>query len=193
MSVMEVQSTPHPIRIVADEDLRLSRLTVFFRLLLAIPHLIWLALWSIAVFFAAIAGWFAALFTGRLPEGIHGFIARYLRYSTHVNAYMFIVANPFPAFSATAGYPVDLEVDPPVAQSRLTILFRLLLVIPAYIFASILNYLLQLLAFIAWVFGIFAGRAIPGIRGLEIYCLRFMAQSYGYALLLTGKYPNFGD
>ena len=39
----------HPVRITVDDDLQRSRLTVFFRLLLAIPHLIWLALWSVAV------------------------------------------------------------------------------------------------------------------------------------------------
>ncbi len=38
---------PHPIRLVVADDLRRSRLTVFFRLLLAIPHLIWLTIWRI--------------------------------------------------------------------------------------------------------------------------------------------------
>ena len=38
----------HPVRLVGDaHDLRRSRLTVFFRLPLVIPHLVWLALWSI--------------------------------------------------------------------------------------------------------------------------------------------------
>ena len=44
-----------------DDDLRRSRLTVFFRLLLAIPHFVWLLLWGIVAFFAAIANWFATL------------------------------------------------------------------------------------------------------------------------------------
>ncbi len=38
----------HPVRLVGDaDDLRFSRVTVFFRLPLAIPHLVWLALWSV--------------------------------------------------------------------------------------------------------------------------------------------------
>ena len=37
----------HPVHLVGDaHDLRRSRVTVFFRLLLALPHLIWLALWG---------------------------------------------------------------------------------------------------------------------------------------------------
>ena len=37
----------HPVHLVGDaHDLRRSRLTVFFRLPLVIPHLVWLYLWS---------------------------------------------------------------------------------------------------------------------------------------------------
>ena len=32
---------PHPVRIVATDDLVRSRLTVFFRAFLAIPHYLW--------------------------------------------------------------------------------------------------------------------------------------------------------
>ena len=112
-----------------------NRLTVFFRLFLALPHFIWLALWGIAVFFAVIAAWFVGIFTGRVPDGIHGFIARWLRYVTHVNAYFSLAADPFPDFGGAPGYPVDVEIAPPQKQSRLTIFFRGLLVIPACIVA----------------------------------------------------------
>ena len=54
-----------PIRLSVDDDLRRSRLTVFFRLPLAIPHFVWLLLWGIAAFFAVIANWFVTLFRGR--------------------------------------------------------------------------------------------------------------------------------
>ena len=59
----------HPVHLVGDsDDLRRSRVTVFFRLPLAIPHLVWLVLWGILAFLAAILHWFATLFTGR-PAG----------------------------------------------------------------------------------------------------------------------------
>ena len=44
---MEAGITQHPIGLIVTDDLRRSRLTVFFRLLLVIPHLIWLTLWGI--------------------------------------------------------------------------------------------------------------------------------------------------
>ena len=36
----------HPIQLIVTDDLSRSRLTVFFRLLLVIPHWIWLGLWG---------------------------------------------------------------------------------------------------------------------------------------------------
>jgi len=36
----------HPIRLDLEGDLRRSRLTVGFRLLLALPHLVWWGLWA---------------------------------------------------------------------------------------------------------------------------------------------------
>jgi Domain of unknown function (DUF4389) len=179
----------YPVRVVVTDDLRRSRLTVFFRLLLALPHFLWLAVWGIAAALAGIANWFATLFTGRSPDGLHAFIARFLRYSTHVNAYAYLLANPYPGFGGTPGYPVDLEVDPPAPQSRLTVFFRIILAIPALLIARILGYLLQLLAFLGWFVCLFSGRMPRGMRDLGIYCLRYDQQTGAYVLLLTGRYP----
>src|SRR6185437_9986692 len=101
----------------------------FFRLLLVIPHVIWLEIWGIAVCFSVLFAWFAALFTGGVPQGLHDFNAGYLRYSTRVTGYLFLLADPWPPFSSSQPYPIDVRVDPPAPQSRLTVFFRLLLAI----------------------------------------------------------------
>src|SRR6202040_2721505 len=97
---------PHPIGLIVTDDLRRSRLTVFFRLLLAIPHLIWVSLWGIVTEIVVLIAWFAALFTGRVPDGLHNFIASFLRYSIRVTAYVFLLADPFPPFGSGGSYPV---------------------------------------------------------------------------------------
>ena len=108
-------STPsYPVRLVGGEDLGRSRLTVFFRLFLLIPHLIVLVLYSIAAYVVVVIAWFAAVITGRVPEGMHNFIAGFIRYSVRVTAYGTILANPFPPFGSGGTYPVDVEIDPPV-------------------------------------------------------------------------------
>ena len=184
---------PHPIHLVVTDDLHRSRLTVFFRILLVIPHFIWLALWGIAVWFAVLAAWLIGVFAGRVPEGLHGFTASYLRYLTHVNAYFSIAANPFPSFTGAPGYPIDIEIAPTSPQSRLTIFFRLLLVIPAYIVLSVLGYVAQVVMFLAWFYALFAGNLHIGLRDVLAYWLRYNAQTIGYILLLTQRYPSFAD
>src|SRR5213596_1294598 len=115
----------HPIRLLVNDDLQRTRLTVFFRLILAIPLFLWAVLWAVVAMLAYIVNWFATLFMGQSPEGLHNFLATFLRYTTHVRAYTLLVADPYPPFTGKAGtYPIDLEVDPPEAQNRLTVFFR---------------------------------------------------------------------
>src|SRR5437588_827163 len=129
-----------PARIIVTDDLRRSRLTVFFRLLLAIPHLVWLALWTVGACLAAIGNWFATLATGRSPELLYRFLAAYVRYSTHVSAFLFLAANPFPGFTGAAGsYPIDVEIAPRAPQHRLKTLFRLVLAVPALLLVGVLG------------------------------------------------------
>ena len=186
-------SEHHPIQLVVTDDLERSRLTVFFRLLLAIPHFVWLALWGIVVFVVVIVAWLVTLVAGRLPDGLHSFLAAYDRYQTHVNAYFFIAANPFPSFSGAPGYPIDVDIAPAAPQSRLTVFFRLLLAIPAFIVLYVLQLVGQVVGILAWFYALFTGRLNRGMRDLLAYWLRYQAQTYGYVMLLTGRYPSFSD
>ena len=101
---------PHPIHLVVTDDLERTRVTVFFRLILAIPHFVWWALWSLAVTLAVIAAWVVGIFAGRVPDALHSFMAAYVRYSTHLFAYVGIVADPYPGLHGrlwVSGRPRD--------------------------------------------------------------------------------------
>jgi Domain of unknown function (DUF4389) len=181
----------HPIRLVVTDDLQRNRLTVFFRLILAIPHLIWLLLWGIVATLAVIANWFATLVKGESPEGLHNFLATYLRYMTQVYAYILLIADPFPGFGGKPGYPVEIDVDPPQPQNRWTVGFRIFLAIPAFIIAGIFGYLNRILALFSWFVALVLGRVPEGLRNVAAFALRFEQQTAGYTLLLTGRYPSF--
>jgi hypothetical protein len=187
----QAQRQHHPIRLVVNDDLRRNRLTVFFRLLLAIPHLIWFVLWGIVALLALIANWFATLFAGQSPTGLHNFLATYLRYQTHVYAYVLLIADPFPGFGGQPGYPIDLEVDPPERQNRWTVAFRMILVIPAYIISGIMGYLNRALAVFSWFVALIMGRVPEGMRNFAAFALRYEQQTTAYAYLLTQRYPSF--
>jgi hypothetical protein len=187
----ETQSDRHPIGLIVDDDLKRSRLTVFFRLLLAIPQLIVLYLWGIVTCFAVVIAWFAALFTRRVPAGLHEFIARYLRMSTHVNAYILLLADPWPPFGGEPGsYPVDVRIDPAAPQSRLTVFFRTLLAIPAFVLTYVFGIVNRLIAIFGWFYCLALGRMSQGMRDLSAWLLQYEVQTLAYVLLLTGTYPT---
>ena len=181
----------HPVHLVGEaDDLRRSRVTVFFRFFLAIPHLIWLALWSIAAFVVAIVQWFVTLFTGTPNRALHNFLSHFVRYELHVYAFLFLTANPFPGFVGDAGsYPLDLVLPAAERQNRWTTGFRGFLVIPAVLVSSSLGGVLVVTAILMWFVGLFRGTAPWGLRNLSAYALRYGAQLNAYALFVTGTYP----
>ena len=193
MSVVSDTSSmaePHPIGLVLTDDLTRSRLTVFFRLLLAIPHFIFLELWGIAVFVAVLIAWFAALFTTRVPDGLHNFMAQYLRYTSHVFGYVYLLADPWPSFSPSDPYPIDARIDGPQPQGRLGVFFRLILAIPALILASIFRNVNAIVALLGWFYALATGRMNKGMRDISAWLFRYELQTYGYVGLLTNKYPS---
>jgi hypothetical protein len=184
----------HPIRLVVTDDLERSRLTVGFRLLLAIPHLFWLSLWSMVAFVIAVLNWFATLFKGRAPKSLHDFLAAYFRYTTHVFAYVLLAANPFPSFflGSVGAYPIDLEIDPPAEQRRVKTGFRLVLAFPAMIIAGTLLFAAFVAGFLSWFATLVRGRSPRGLRDLTVWALGYYGQMRGYRALLTERYPYSG-
>jgi len=182
-----------PIRVEVDDDLRRSRVMTLFRLPLAVPHLVWLALWNVVVIFALIVNWFVLLFRGRPSDPIHRFVARFVRYQTHVYAFLQLVANPFPGFTGRPGsYPVDVRLPDPERQPRLVTGFRLILAFPALLISTGLNGAAVIAAVYSWFHGLIRGRVPRGLRNLGAYALRYNAQTFGYTGLLTDRYPYTG-
>lgn len=200
---------PFPVRLVVTDDLHRSRLTVFFRLFLAIPHYLWLGLLGSVVVLLVFVNWFIVLFKAQTPQGLHDFITGYLRYATWVEAYVLLAANPFPGFYLLTGstyrYPVDLEFDPPARQNRWKTFFRLFLAIPAMTISSMLLWggargggysvgggLAFGIAFLLWWVGLIQGRSPRGLRDLTSYCVGYSAQLWAYLFLITDRYPYTG-
>jgi len=173
------------------DDLRRSRLTVFFRLLLCVPHLIWIYLWGALVSIVFVLNWLVALVIGRPAKPFQRFNAAFLRYTTTVLSYAILVANPFPGFTGERGsYPIELEVPTtPEKQNRLKTFFRILLVYPALAVAGALMYLAFFVTFLGWWAAMITGRMPRGFRDLGANAVRYIHQGYAYLLLVTGAYP----
>jgi|SRR5579862_5702597 len=189
---MSAAATPaHPIGLVVTDDLRRSRLTVFFRLPLAIPHFLVLYVLGIVMEFVLFVAWVVAVVLGRLPEGLHNFLGGYMRYLTRVSAYVLLLADPYPPFAfERKGYPVEVRVDPPAPENRLTVFFRILLAIPALLLSAVFRVVNTVMAIFGWFYCIALGRMHKGMRDVSAWMLGYETQTYGYLFLLTSRYPS---
>jgi hypothetical protein len=76
-----------------------DRLTVFLRILLAVPHLFVLWFLGVAWSFTTALAWVIILFTGRYPELLYGFALGVLSWTTRVEAYVLLLRDEYPPFT----------------------------------------------------------------------------------------------
>ena len=75
----------------------LSRLLIFVKWLLVIPHLIVLALLGIGLIVTTVIAWFAILITGKYPRGLWDFSFMVLEWGARVNAYYGLLRDEYPS------------------------------------------------------------------------------------------------
>ena len=171
-----------------------NRLTVFFRLIVAIPWLIVASLWGIAVFFALIVAWFAVVITGRYPEGLYNFNAGFLRFINRTNGFTWLLTDEWPPFDGDEDYdyPVRMLIPEPKAEySRAKAFFRIFLLIPVYILAYIMNIILELVGIVAWFVMLFTAKLPEGLYKPMRAASAYAAKASAFGLLLTEDFPPF--
>ncbi len=83
-----------------DYPERLSRWKVlFWKFITAIPHFFVLFALFFATVVVVIIAWFAILFTGTYPRGLHTFVVGTMRWQARVTAYVESLTDAFPPFS----------------------------------------------------------------------------------------------
>jgi len=75
------------------------RLSVAFRIFLAIPHMIVLTLVLFAWYCTTVIAWFSILFTGRYPRAFYDFGVGVLRWRLRFDAYLLLLVDDYPPFS----------------------------------------------------------------------------------------------
>ncbi|MBA2609967.1 MAG: DUF4389 domain-containing protein, partial [Actinobacteria bacterium] len=138
---------------------RQRRSTVLFRAFLAFPHFVWLGMVSVGAAIALIVGWFAALFSGRPPDAIADFLAKFVQYQTRVIAYGYLVmTDDYPGFSINdANRSVAVETAP-VELNRLAVLFRFVLLIPSAFVSVVALAGAQVVGVVGWACTLVFGR-----------------------------------
>lgn len=190
-----------------------NRVTVAFRLILAIPHLFLVGgiglgaayggregsvswggetgLLGFVAVLLAIVSWFTLVFGAEHILGIRQFTHFYLRWRARALAYMMLLEDAYPPFG-DAPYPATVTVtDPTGPRDRLTIGLRLLLAIPHFIALVFLVFFWWLSAFIAWLLMLFTGEYPPVLYDFGLGVLRWSLRVQAYMLLMVDEYPPF--
>jgi hypothetical protein len=76
-----------------------DRLTVFLRLLLALPHIVVLALLGAVWTLTTVLAWFVILLTGRYPEVLYGFALGMMAWTARLEAYLLLLRDEYPPFT----------------------------------------------------------------------------------------------
>jgi hypothetical protein len=186
----------YPVAYEADYAPRRSRATAFFRILLAIPVILWLYVYALVAGVAVVFAWVSIVLTARYPAGLYRFVAGFVRFLGRTIAYTTLLTDAYPPFGGGEdnAYPVRVHFAGPLARySRGKTFFRGLLAIPVMMLRYVMQLLLQLGALFAWFVIIITGRLPQGLFDLMVLAHSYTVRSDAYLYLLTESYPPFQD
>jgi Domain of unknown function (DUF4389) len=186
----------YPVTFQMDYAQRRSRLTTFFRYILAIPHFVFAILYAIAFYVVYIIAWFALLFTARWPGSLYGFMSGFLRYITRLSAYLYLGVDQYPPFSGAEddSYPVRVHIAPPLDHySRLKVFFRAIYAILAMVIRYALGIVISFVAFLSWFAIVITGRQPASLQNALNFSLAYTTRADALLFLITETYPPFGE
>ncbi len=186
----------YPVEFRVDYQQVRSRLTAFFRLILAIPLAIWAYVYGLAALVVVVIAWFAIVITGRYPQGLYDFEAGWVRFLARATAYVALLCDGYPSFGGSdqPSYPVRMHFDAPLEHySRLKTLFRIILAIPILVLRYVMQLMLEIGAIGAWFVIVITGAMPRGLFDLMVLANSYIARSDAYIMLLTETYPPFQD
>jgi hypothetical protein len=188
-----VAATPeYPLRYDVEYPEKLSRLLIFVKWLLAIPHFIVLYALGIVANVVTVIAFFAILFTKRYPQGLFNLVVGVNRWNANVAVYWGLLRDDYPPFSWEPGqYPVTYELRYTEELNRWLPLIKWLLAIPHFVVLMFLYIAALVVWVIAWFAILFAGRFPQGLFDFLAGVLRWTYRVNAYTNLLCDEYPPF--
>ena len=188
---MALLTPSYPVQFSVDyPDRSLSRVSTFFRLLLAIPILLIFFLVGEAVILSTLL---MVLFRRKYPKWWFDWNLELLKFESRIDAYILLLRDEYP--STDEEQAAHLEIPYPEASqelSRWLPLVKWLLAIPHYIVLFFLAIIALLVVIIAWFAILFTGRYPVSLFNFEVGVLRWGNRVYAYAFMLaTDRYPPF--
>ncbi|MGE5100850.1 MAG: DUF4389 domain-containing protein [Deltaproteobacteria bacterium] len=198
-----------------------NRLTTFFRIILALPHLIlvggtglvlgggWVwertqhGDWSwgyrlggggvlgAVAVVMAIIAWFAILFANVHPRGLWDFVRYFMAWRGRVVPYVALLRDEYPPFGE-APYPATLDVAyPDMVRNKWAVGLRIFYVIPHAIVLFFIGVAWFITVVIGWFAILFTGSYPEVLYRFGVGYLRWSLRVEAYLLLMRDEYPPF--
>jgi hypothetical protein len=186
-----------------------NRLTVFFRIILAIPHLVlvggpgvalgcgWAHHWGsngalgVVAAVMAIIAWFAILLADTHPHGLWDFARYFLAWRARAVAYVALLRDEYPPFGDSV-YPVTFDVDyPDLPRDKWSVGLRIFYAIPHIVVLFFVGIGWFVATVIAWFAILFTGSYPEGLYRFAVGYLRWSLRVESYLLLMRDEYPPF--
>jgi Domain of unknown function (DUF4389) len=187
----------YPIDLGVEVPEHIARWRPLAQWILAIPLLIVAYVYGIAAQVFAFVGWFVALFTGQLPDALGDVIAGYYRFAWRVYSYCWFLRSAYPRFAFVPGYdeaggdPAWFEVRRGSGLSRMSVLFRIILIIPQAIVLLFVGIAAYAAMFVAFFAVLITGRWPRGLRDFVVGVCRWAIRVNAWFYLLADPYPPF--
>ena len=193
MTVGQVPAS-YPVQFDVDyPEAGRNRLTVAFRVVLAIPALI--VLWVINTTRALLflPPLLLILFRNKYPRWWFDWNLQLLRFENRVVAYLLLLRDEYP--STDEEQSVHLDIGYPDVAGELNRglpLVKWLLAIPHYVVLAVLGIAVTVTVVVGWFIVLFTGRLPRGLFDFTVGVLRWSNRVTGYAcILVTDVYPPF--
>jgi hypothetical protein len=196
MTTMNTAAAAYPIRLEIDyPDRPLDRVTSAFRLVMALPILVIVALlnWGRSTGLLTVPVALMVLVRRRYPRWWFDWNVQLARFETRACGYVLLLDDRYPSTDDEQG--VHLEVDYPDVPrdlNRWMPLVKWFLAIPHVIVLAILLIGVVVATVVAWFAILFTGRYPRPLFDFVVGVLRWCSRVQGYACtLVTDKYPPF--
>ena len=188
-------SYDYPVAVEGEYQERINRFLWLIKWILAIPNWFVLLIFSIPSIVTYPAAWLIIIITGRYPRWLWDYHFGLLRWGWRLNFYAYQMGGTdrYPPFSlGDQDYPASITIEYPLTSSRLTVLFRWILVIPHWIIVSIISEVVSILVLIALVVVLITGAYPRTLFDFNLGLNRWRYRVSAYGGFLRDEYPPFG-
>jgi len=172
-------------------------LGILIKEIMAIPHIVLLALVGIWVYICQLWLWIPVLFGGKYNDYGMKLNTGYLRWSLRLYAWVVGLTDKYPPFGFGGEHPVDFQIQVPEHSNRFWAIpaigmgVKEIILIPHIVALYIMVFVLEVCHLVIWIPVLFTGKYPQWGRQLNAGVLAWSARVGAYFLGLTDKYPPF--